>query len=231
MKKLMKKIKSNKLISKLVAVLTICMVLLSSLSVSAFAADDEVSAANEETESITDVWTGVTDSIMSLLGTAQGVFVSNGGLIFFDYVPIDGTFISSVPNFPSLSVGDYLTVFGNNEVSTETIEGVVLDPSDPLLYDLDVNGLNSFDSTFCILFEGSATPLFYFNAVYDGSLGAPSGLVSGWSSNSPPFNPILGYISSGSSLTFLGTLATVAVAIALIMLLVYVISRFLRLRG
>ena len=78
MKKLMKKIKSNKLLPKLVAILTICMVLMSSLTVSAFAADDEASAANEETGSILGVFTEITDSIMSLLGTAQGVFFFGG---------------------------------------------------------------------------------------------------------------------------------------------------------
>lgn len=220
MKKMMKKIKSNSFISKTIAILTICMVLMSSLSVSVFAADDDVSAANEETESITDVWTDVTHSIMSLLGTAQGVFYGSSGSLPLEYgdpVPLlSGFNLYPITNFPSLALGDQFSITITEDDLNQPFSAVIVDSS----YESG-DDLISFTLGALALAPDGGTLFAYYNPVIDNSS------FEGWYSIVP-----LGLsLSTGFSLTFLGTLAVVGVAIALIMLLVYVISRFLRLRG
>lgn len=226
MKKLMKKIKSNKLIPKLVAVLTICMVLLSSLSVSAFAADDEVSAANEETESITDVWTDVMNWITSSLSSVQGVFY-NEGLSSFEFTAVGDPI--------STSSGIYYRVEGIPVLTSPVgYEGFVSvgNVTLPSIFGFDYSDGSLIG---VVSYVGSGVTLAYY--LPDNSL-IPE-LSSGWymtEGNAMINNQFLTYTfspsaSNASGLTFLGTLAVIGVAIAIAFLLLALISRFLRLRG
>lgn len=211
MKKIIHKLKKNRLVSKIASLLTICMILVSSFTVSSFAVDEE-----EASNSITDVWTGVTDSIMSLLGTAQGVFVSSdySPLLYGPGIEIGTLNFYPILNFPDANVGDVIPFSINDE-------GVIISNSF-IISDSGSGELGFSASKYALIVDESETLTFaFFDPVVDGLS------YDGWYC----WFLIPVSIPGSSSLTFLGTLAIVCVSIALIMLLVYVISRFFRLRG
>lgn len=213
MKKLLKKLKKNQLLSKIAALFTICMILLSSFTVSSFAADED-----EFTNSITEVWTGVTDSIFSLFGSAQGVFFGSGDFVSLQYgTPISllGSQLYPILNFPNADVGDELSISYLSSDDPVPFPLIIYDSS----YDFE-SGLGF--TKVAVVFEGQDSfPIaFYQPSVLDST-------YDGWYS----VYPLDAVISSSFSLTFLGTLAVIGVAFSIILLLVFVISRFIHLRG
>lgn len=221
MKKMMKIIKSNSFISKAIAVLTIFMVLLSSLTISSFAADDEVSAANEATDSITDTWTSVMNWITSSLSSAQGVFFgssSSTNSIVLNSSDLSVTTSPDTLYYIYLPDLDYSTA-----VSGQTYTFIFSGISYDLVFDSSSNGL-MFTGDILVACPYDEENIFGVQPnTWVLFLDEP---FSGTVTLTSPF-PFV----SGSQLTFLGTLAVIGVAIAIAFLLISVISRFLRLRG
>lgn len=219
MKKILLKLKKNRLVSKITVFSVILMILVSSFTVSSFAADDEVSASSDEVNSITDTWTAIFDWITRSLGSVQNVFYSSG---------------SSFTILPDQWVLD------NSEVVDVWFASFDFDFDVSLLQDLDSIDLfisvggESFTIPFSVSFSDYVCELEsdFFNIYYIFEYEAV-GLDSPWLfySDSLPSYPLVVEFPFGSGLTFLGTLSVVGVSIALILLLISVVINFLRLRG
>lgn len=229
--KLIKKIKEHKLFRKFSCLTVACLLLFYMTSVSVFAAEgDEAAAQPQETESITDVWTAVMDGIMDLINAAQGVF---WGSTSITSLIIDDSFLAynayyPVLNFPSVSVGDSFDVFISDSSGRLGVGSLTIYGSDYVVDDLAF----SFSMVAVITYEEEgevlSLPLFFFDLVPFSGESLPNPSV--WLISSS-LTYLTFYFSSSSGLTFVGSLAVLGVAIAVIMLLVYVIVSFIRLRG
>lgn len=212
MKKLIKKLKKSNVLKKITVFSVITMILISSLTVSSFAVDEDVSAANEEVNSISDTWTSIMNWITSSLGSVQGVFYNS------DFVPtafgdIPGSSGLKTVNLPELSVGDSIYVRLDAPSASGIFEAYVTD---------------TYPDNTAELYLLFSTPegdllLAEFNRT------TPSGY--GWTTSSAAVGAFTGYSYDLGGLTFLGTLSVVGVAIAIIFLLISVIINFLKLRG
>ena len=189
--------------SKIIATVLCVFLLIPCFSLYAFAADDDTSSSY--TDSFTDVWTGIGNWIVQSIGSVQGVFYDSTGIS-----------IMTILNPDRSIVYDGSTFY------------VALDPEGSLfdiMTDIYINGIGfnsdlvtentvsidnvSYDATFLgdelLFLTDTVDYSVYVNSA--ATIGAPGGL------------------------TFLGTLAVIAVAIALILLLIMVIHRFLSLRS
>lgn len=259
--KIKKALKKNQLISKISACLMICMILVSSLTVSSFAADEE-----QATNSITDVWTGVSDSIMSFFGLAKGVFFTNDKINHLERISF-GVFTDKSIG----SIDDTWFYFTEEDCDPSSAYVRLLDAyySGKILglYEIvdSVNDLNIARSEIIYSSEGTSGTLyslayvsdgiepFYVPCLFIGDAGtyyleAPHpdtmepvpltfimpdfGMSAlsvwiGWGGHIDVYE----LAGGGTELNFLGTLALIGVGLAIILLLVAVISRFIRLRG
>lgn len=229
MKKLIKKIKELKIFQKTSCLVVVFMLLFSTFSVSVFAAEEGTEAADQssETESITDVWTAVMDGIMDLIGSAQGVFYSSdvdflefGSPVIYSDL---GLTLYPILNFPDVPIDSSIpiTIIVGDQSLSCSLFIYDYNNDDPLL-----PGYLYSKVAVLVSSDGLMEPF----AFYDICLGSSSNvLVPGWScSYGESLDAI---VSSSSGLTFIGTLAVLGVALAVILLLVYVVVSFIRLRG
>lgn len=234
MKKLIKKIKELKIFQKTSCLMVVFMLLFSTFSVSVFAAEGESEAAAQstETESITDVWTAVMDGIMDLINAAQGVFFETSGgsysLEYGDPVSTSTLNLSFYPvlNFPDLPVDSSFQITMIPPYGDSLTGSVLIVGPDSVIVGL--NGISFSKAAVSVQPDGSLSPF----AFYDVRLGDSSSIfISGWSSFFGPDDVEIIVGSSSFELTFIGTLAVLGLALALILLLVYVVVSFIRLRG
>lgn len=219
--KIKKFLKSNQLLSKISCIVVCLTILLSTFSVSIFAAEGD--GESTTTESITDVWTSVTDSIMSLFGSAQGLFLS--GTIPID--PFTMT-ISEDPIISSLySVAGAPSGFVDFYVSEQGVDGFVIADFDPS-YDADLG----FYGAYLVSYQGHSVPCLLYSDGSASILGTV--LPQGYYTTFTPteFSNFIFYsnVSTGG-LSFLGILAVLGLGLSLFFLLVMVIIGFIRLRG
>lgn len=211
--KIKKALKSNQLLSKISALVVVFMILVSSFTVSSFAADEE-----ETTNSITDVWISITGSIVSLLGSAQNVFVDSSQVSYTSgFVYYSDTKLLIYPDFPYLAPGTEGVLMDSRDTSFSFPFRVVFnDLSDQLIFEVNVSGTYSPFMVYDVFSSYGSDPVWgVFNV------------------EEPLDTDLLGImtISGPLSLTFLGILAVLGLALGIILLLVYVIVNFLRLRG
>ena len=217
MKKIIYKLKKNRLVSKITCFSVILMILISSLTVSSFAADEEVSVANEEVNSITDTWTSILNWITGSLSSVQNVFFTGGSVRFYpDFVDLGGNgLIYNIANMPD-PLPDTFYVYDGFE--TVIFNLVDLEPSQSNFY--ATRGYVSVanpDIPLIFYITDSSSP--WSGWVVDGDLVSLFNFVE------------ISYSTDSIQLTFLGTLSVVGVAIAVILLLISVIINFLKLRG
>lgn len=167
------------------------------------------------TESLTDIWTSILNWITGSLSSVQNVFFTSAsqtsGSITLtstgDIYTADLGFIPSAGDSFTL----FFTVFGES-VSLDFVFEFNDDIGDSFL-----TAESTFDNYFIRILNESGTSIIYLNTSVPGD----------FNGNSFDYT----YFSGSGSLTFLGTLSVVGVAIAIILLLISVVINFLKLRG
>ena len=181
------------------------------------------------TESITDVWTSIVDGIMSLINAAQGVFFGSSADVSYTVDPIAASAIPSsgfnyyFHGLPEFNVGDEVELIVYSAGASLTYNLIVTE-YDGSLGTLELSPLDSDFPPFLIVYFPAVSgarviehePGWYANFDYD----------TPWPAADFTFT-----VPGTPGLTFLGTLAVLAVALAVILLLIYVVINFIRLRG
>lgn len=154
---------------------------------------------------ITSVWSGILNWMISSLGSVQGVFINSGIYYYVNEYP-EFTFSYDGNSYGSIDYDEffsyrYLWYDGNRIDSLSELTQIVI----------TING-------------------YQFGAYsYDGTVLAFSDGSNYWAID----NGLLGVSNSAepSSLTLLGTLSVIGLSIAVVFLLIGIIQRFLKLRG
>lgn len=221
--KKLNKILSNNTVSKISCIVVCLTILLSTFTVSIFAAEGDEETTT--TESITDVWTSVTDSIMSLLGSAQGVFYNDG----VGREPITITRSADTIDFGS---GSFYSVYGLPSDHSNLYPSSDVGGDDGYFYfsnsDVVLGGVEFTGGYMAVNSDGAMS----FFGYSDGTLSYDSEfLPEGFYTTFEMDSPFTLYKTVDFGLTFIGILAILGLGLGLFFLLVMVITRFIRLRG